>query len=131
MCAWLQVVAIAVNSGLVTYPVGYKRVAGADGLALWEPQPPPGYAALGHVATSGGLKPAATQVVCLHESVAVSCALGECLQLRAGEDAEEAEEVHVWNIDNAGATFVACSVEDGSPPGDCSSLLLGEHVRQP
>ena len=60
--SWLQVLSVAVNSGLVTWPTGYKRVGYAKGLTVWAPQPPEGYVALGHVATSGEEEPPTNQV---------------------------------------------------------------------
>ena len=114
-----QVLAIAINSGLVTYPSGYKRAGYADGMTLWEPKPPAGYVALGHVAAWGSEQPAATRVVCLHISVATECALGECFELRheAQRSQRSPNDLNVWNIDNPGATFVVCSVGEGSPSG--------------
>lgn len=56
----MQVAVAAVNSGLVAFPVGYELVwewapskPGDPGVALWRPIPPPGYVALGCVASSG------------------------------------------------------------------------------
>jgi len=63
-----QVLSMAVNSGLVTFPTGYKRVGYAKGLTVWSPQPPQGYLALGHVATSGEEEPPTNQV-CSHKCV--------------------------------------------------------------
>jgi hypothetical protein len=58
----LQVLSMAVNSGLVTFPIGYKKVGYAQGLAIWAPLPPEGYLSLGHVASSGEDDPPTNQV---------------------------------------------------------------------
>lgn len=65
----MQVVAVAVNSGLVAYPTGYDLVWRGAGVALWRPQPPPGYSALGCVAAEGSNPPQLTTVVCVHSQV--------------------------------------------------------------
>lgn len=58
----MQVLAIAVNSGLVTYPTEYKKLGYASGLTVWEPLPPEHYVALGHVASTGEEEPSVKQV---------------------------------------------------------------------
>ena len=67
-----QVVAVAVNSGLVEFPTGYDRVWQGDRAALWRPRAPAGYAALGCVAAMGSDPPALTTVVCVHTQVGFS-----------------------------------------------------------
>ena len=57
-----QVLTVAVNSGLVTYPKGYKKVWTGEGVSAWAPQPPEDYVALGHVAASGQQPPSLMQV---------------------------------------------------------------------
>ncbi len=56
---------MAVNSGLVTFPVSYSVAYKTSGLTIWGPQPPPGYAAMGCVANPGDDPPALTDVVCI------------------------------------------------------------------
>ena len=56
---------MAVNSGLVTFPVSYSVAYKTSGLTIWAPQPPPGYAAMGCVANPGDEPPALTDVVCI------------------------------------------------------------------
>ena len=56
---------MAVNSGLVTFPVSYSVAYKTSGLTIWAPQPPPGYAAMGCVANPGDDPPALTDVVCI------------------------------------------------------------------
>ena len=57
-----QVAAVAVNSGLVSYPVGYTPAYRTAGLTLWAPTPPEGYAALGFLARPGDEAPPLTEV---------------------------------------------------------------------
>jgi hypothetical protein len=52
------VLALAINSGLVTYPAGYSRAWAAEGVTLWRPQPQPGYRALGLVTPPPPPRPA-------------------------------------------------------------------------
>ena len=58
----IQVLVMAVNSGLVTYPTRYQKLGYANGLTIWEPVPPKDYVALGHVAETGEDEPAVKQV---------------------------------------------------------------------
>ena len=67
-CRWVQVLAVAVNSGLVTYPTGYTKVWGSRGLALWQPKPHDQYVGLGCIATPGDEAPSLTAMVCLHQA---------------------------------------------------------------
>ena len=51
-------------------PVGFHltwREAAADGATLWEPQPPPGFRALGAVASSSAKPPSREEVLCVAE----------------------------------------------------------------
>ena len=67
------------------------------------------------------------QMVCVHAAVGVEAPLGSCLLLRQEKSWRSTEEdfghlmegpkALVWCVDNAGATFVVCSPEQGSPPG--------------
>ena len=61
----LQVVAVAVNSGLVMFPVSYSVAYKTSGLTIWSPEPPAGYAALGCLANPGDDPPALTEVACI------------------------------------------------------------------
>lgn len=62
----LQVLTMAVNSGLVTYPTKYKKLGYALGLTVWEPVPPEHYISLGHLATTGEDEPSVKEVDVLH-----------------------------------------------------------------
>jgi hypothetical protein len=78
----MQVLSVAVNSGLVAYPVRYSAVYETEGLTVWEPVPPSGYVALGCLATPGDEPPALTEVVCVHAAVGIEAPLGSCLILK-------------------------------------------------
>ncbi|KAK9908805.1 hypothetical protein WJX75_003140 [Coccomyxa subellipsoidea] len=77
-----QVVSVAVNSGLVSYPVSYKAAYQTSGLTIWEPVPPKGYVALGCLAAPGDEPPALTEMVTVHASIGVEAPLGSCLVLK-------------------------------------------------
>ncbi|KAK9819963.1 hypothetical protein WJX72_004515 [[Myrmecia] bisecta] len=129
-----QVLAVAVNSGLVAYPVSYISLWSVPGLSLWWPQPPKGYASLGCLVTAGPEPPSLTDAVCIHSSVGVEAPLGQCLTVRP-EDwrrglrptrttgdlghiaADQPGAVNVWCVENAAATIAVCSSEQGSPDG--------------
>ena len=65
ICILFQVVAVAVNSGLVTFPVSYSVAYKTSGLTIWMPKAPEGYTALGCVANPGDDPPALTEVACI------------------------------------------------------------------
>lgn len=123
----LQVVSVAVNSGLVAYPVKYNAAYSTSGLTIWEAVPPEGYVALGCLAAPGDSPPSLTEMVTVHASIGVEAPLGSCLVLqeekswRSLEDdmghLTEKPKANVWCIDNVGASFVVCSPEVGSPIG--------------
>ena len=53
---------MAINSGLVSYPTAYSAAHRTPGLTIWQPVPPPGYAALGCIAAPGDDPPPLTEV---------------------------------------------------------------------
>lgn len=122
------------NSGLVSYPVSYKAAYQTSGLTIWEPVPPEGYVALGCLAAPGDEPPALTEMVTVHASIGVEAPLGSCLVLkeekswRSLEDdlghLTEKPKANIWCVENAGASFVVCSPEAGSPAGECCSQLF-------
>jgi hypothetical protein len=61
-----EVLAIAVNSGLVAYPAAYTRLWSGAGGAIWRAVPPPGYVAAGDLFTAGDEEPDLSDMVCLH-----------------------------------------------------------------
>ncbi len=82
-----QVLTVAVNSGLVTYPTSYKKLGYAPGLTIWEPVPPEHYVYLGHVTTAGEDEPSVKEVtlLLLRKSLAhlpVMLVISFCLWLR-------------------------------------------------
>ncbi len=95
-----QIGTVAINSGLVAFPVGYECVwtgPETEDLALWRPVPPPGYVALGCVAGARSAPPPPGLVGCVAAAAVVDSRLGECLLL--------AERGNLWAVQNAGATF--------------------------
>lgn len=126
MCG-LQVLAVAVNSGLVAYPVGFESGWSSQDITVWQPKPPKGYLALGCLVSSGSEAPPLTSMVCLHYAVAVEAPLGQCLQLsimrRTTSNTEDSghmlatqrpSSLNVWCIDNAAATFVLFSSDNAA-----------------
>lgn len=65
----VQALAVAVNSGLVDYPVGFSEVWACEGLTIWQPKAPANYAALGCLITADGKPPPLSSVVCVHRQV--------------------------------------------------------------
>ena len=61
-----EVLAVAVNSGLVAYPTGYTQVWCGAGGAIWRPTPPAGYMAAGDLFTVQDVEPELADMVCLH-----------------------------------------------------------------
>ena len=121
----LKVLALALNSGLVTFPVGYDTVWSAPGIHLWRPKCPEGYIALGCLATTGIDPPSLTTMVCLHHTLGVEAPLGQCLAVKQqegspdeGDRGQLSEEpgVSVWCVDNASATFTVCTAGQGLTP---------------
>ncbi|KAK9815130.1 hypothetical protein WJX73_008307 [Symbiochloris irregularis] len=125
-----QVVAIAINSGFVTFPIAYTAVYSRRGLTVWRPTPPEGYCALGCLVTTSSdpanrppEEPALADMVCIHEHIGVQACLGQCLDLDlaveggAGMGGSKEGNVSAWCIDNAAATFLVCSASEGTPSG--------------
>ncbi|KIY91741.1 hypothetical protein MNEG_16223, partial [Monoraphidium neglectum] len=88
-----QVVAIAINSGFVRYPVSYQLVWEAPGVSVWRPVPPPGYVALGCVAAPGAAPPPLKAAVVAHRLAVVEAPLGECALLCANGN--------LWSVANS------------------------------
>ncbi len=106
-----QVVALAINSGLVTYPTGYTRVWEAEGITLWRPQPQPGYRSMGCLATTDGSPPGPKAVVCVHERAVVQAQLGECLLC--------ASTGSLWAVQNDVGAFEASAPGSHLPEVGC------------
>lgn len=61
-----EVLAVAVNSGLVAYPAAFTRVWHGAGGTIWRAVPPAGYVAAGDVFTTDDEEPELSAMVCLH-----------------------------------------------------------------
>ncbi|KAL6745679.1 hypothetical protein V8C86DRAFT_3150873 [Haematococcus lacustris] len=72
---------LAINSGLLAWPRALTRCwLGPDGCSLWRPQAPPGYAALGCVASPlPDTPPPLTSVGCVALPALVAAGLRECV----------------------------------------------------
>lgn len=105
-----QVHAIALNSGLAANPVGFRKIW-EDGseVALWYPEAPDDYVALGCFATTDNMPPATTLCLCLHRSTLVAASLGECVQSESVEC--------LWSVDNSFRTIVIGSLDFERPAG--------------
>lgn len=103
------VAVIAINSGFVAWPVRYECCWSAgEGLALWRPVPPPGYVAMGCVASPGPLEPPPGRLVaCVHERALVAATLGQCMLLCAAGN--------LWAVGNCASSLV-CGTPDGHLP---------------
>ena len=77
-----QVMAVAINSGIVAFPTGYECVTTVGEVKIWRPLAPEGYVVLGCLAGAGSEPPAPSQMVCVHASVAVDAPLASCFLLR-------------------------------------------------
>jgi len=120
-----QVLALAVNSGLVAFPTAYDTVWSAPGIYLWRPRTPEGYISLGCLATSSNEPPSLTAMVCLHHTVGIEAPLGQCLTVKPQEGSQDEGDVghlsedpgaNVWCVDNAAATFTVCTADEGASP---------------
>ena len=107
-----EVVCIALSSGIVAWPARFKRVWEGGSVVVWDPVPPPGYAALGCAVTTGTEPPGLHSMVCVHLHALVQAPLGECLA-RAGEGC-------LWGVDNAAGSFVFAE-QQGESPCTCLS----------
>ena len=120
--------AVAVNSGFITFPKSFQRVHAQPGLYIWRPEPPKGYVALGCLATPEDTPPSLTDVGCVHSAVCVESHLGQCLPLQAsgasGASGAEAG-LSVWCVDNVAATWQTSppsqEPDAGEPPSASSA----------
>ena len=129
----LQVLALAINSGLVAFPTGYDIAWSATGIYLWRPRCPESYIALGCIATSTNDPPSLTAMACLHHTLGIEAPLGQCLVLKRQQEANQdagdighlAEDpgANVWCVDNAAATFTVTTAEEGTNPKGMLSYM--------
>lgn len=112
------VAVMAVNSGLVAWPLGYECCwSAAEGLALWWPQAPAGYVAMGCVASSGTDEPPPTKlVVCVAEHVVVEARVGPCMLLCAAGN--------LWGVSSCASTFVVAPPDSHLPITPLRDLRL-------
>lgn len=135
-----QVIAVAINSGLVTYPTGYTLVWESPGISLWRPVPPAGYVAMGCVAsvstgsaagaavgpagvppqpsagTQGPVPPSRKACVVVAKQVAVEALLAECMMLCTNGN--------LWCIQNSCGTFEVAP-PDAHQPQVCRPATTG------
>ncbi len=79
-----------------------------EGLVLWRPVPPPGYVALGCVATSSPHEPPPLQhQACVRQEALVDARPGQCMVLCALGN--------LWSVANCGATLVVASHDAHAP----------------
>jgi hypothetical protein len=115
-----QIIAIAINSGLVTYPTGFKLVWESPGVSLWRPIPPPGYVPMGCIATlntihssstasiSGSSEPPPRKIcVVVAQQVVVEALLAECMML--------CTTGNLWCVQNSAGTFEVAPPEAHQP----------------
>ena len=128
----LQVLSVAVNSGIVAYPVSFKSIYSSPKLSLWLPVAPEGYAAIGCLATTNETSPSVTDIGCLHQKVLVEAPLGQLLSLKpqpqprlSGGSTNDLmsfdsghldshKQGYVWCVENCAASFIASA--DGHAP---------------
>jgi hypothetical protein len=70
-----EVLAVAVNSGLVAYPTAFTHMWSGAGASVWRPRAPEGYLAVGDLLTLDDRMPELSEMVCLHGGFA--CVHGE------------------------------------------------------
>lgn len=120
-----QVIAIAINSGLVTYPTGYTLVWESPGASFWRPVPPTGYVALGCIASpaisaprpvspdapdqrsSAAVPPSRKACVVVAKQVVTEALLAECMMLCTNGN--------LWCIQNSAGTFEVAPPDSHQP----------------
>ena len=107
ICILYQVVAVAVNSGLVTFPVSYSVAYKTSGLTIWMPEAPEGYTALGCVANPGDDPPALTEVACIATGIGRRSAAQ--LRLSNSMPALHVPALHAHASQHQGASDCICS----------------------
>lgn len=137
-CVLVQVLALAINSGLVAFPTAYDAIWSAPGIHLWRPRPPEGYIPLGCMATPTSDPPPLTALACLHNTLGIEAPLGQCLVVKQGGGEQGGGDVghlsedpgaNVWCVDNAAATFTVTTAEEGAnPKGRLGCALTHMHL---
>ena len=67
----MQVIAIAINSGLIEFPTGYDLAWQSGNVSIWQPKAPAGYAPIGCLFSVGSEPPPLSAVVCVHQKASV------------------------------------------------------------
>jgi hypothetical protein len=91
-----EVMSIALNSGVVAWPLKYEICWQEAPATVWRAVEPPGYVALGSFVTLGE-KPGMYSMLCVHASVLVMAPVGECVV--------RSEEGSLWAVDSAAGSF--------------------------
>lgn len=92
----------AKQGGVLAFPTSYQRKwndkgsGAASDVSVWRPQCPADYSSLGDLATPSYAKPAADEVVCVHNSVLVIADVGQALWNDAGSGADQ--DFSAWGI---------------------------------
>jgi vacuolar protein sorting-associated protein 13A/C len=102
-----EVLCVTLTSGIVAWPVRFEKVWESAEAVVWEPVPPPGYAALGCMVTTGAEPPALAAMGCVHVQALVQAPVGECLA-RSGEGS-------LWAVDNVAGAFIFADAEGARP----------------
>eukprot|EP00887_Chlorella_sp_A99_P001951 scaffold18.g1951.t1 len=125
-----EVLAVAVNSGLVARPLSFRCLWEGAGARVWRALAPAGYVAVGDVMTVGDEEPELACVLCVHAGAVVESALGQCLVLPPRQPQAPAATavaaaalppLALWCVDNSMATFLAAT-PDCPPPRRCYDL---------
>jgi vacuolar protein sorting-associated protein 13A/C len=111
-----EVVCVALSSGIAAWPLGFTQRWHGGGTVVWDAIAPPGYAALGCLATPGSEAPPTHSMACIHMSALVLCPLGECLA-RSGEGC-------LWAVDNGGGCFTFSGIVGALSVSLTASLSL-------
>lgn len=61
-----EVLSVAVNSGLGSYPSSYTKLWSGGGACIWRAHPPKDYVAVGDILTLGDQEPELSDMLCLH-----------------------------------------------------------------
>ncbi|KAK9858457.1 hypothetical protein WJX84_002370 [Apatococcus fuscideae] len=91
-----QVISVAVNSGIIAYPVKFKSIYSSAKLSLWQPEAPEGY-------------------------IAGSSSSHDLMSFDSGH-LDPPKQGYVWCVENCAASFVASADGHSPPSGMCLDL---------
>jgi len=89
-----QVIAVAINSGLVEFPTGYDLAWQQGSVSIWQPIAPAGYAPIGCLFGVGNELPPLSAIACVHQKVSTSLTKRGS---RAGQQPARLHPVH-WHV---------------------------------